>query len=218
MSRSARLHFGIALEAGRLLADLLLLFQLGHADRLLAHRLAGADFADLVGVGHADRLLALGLGHADLAHPLVVGHVAAGLLDCLRRRLLADGFDIARLVGDVGDVDVDQHQADLAQLRLERILDGFEKLIAVAVDVLDLHRRDHLAKLAEDHVFRLFLNVADVQPQQADGGVLHLLGRGADGHGEHARHVHADVFHRQRTAKRNLDLHRLESRARHSLG
>ena len=42
------LHLGVALEGGRLLADLLLLLQLGHADRLLAHGLAGADLADLV--------------------------------------------------------------------------------------------------------------------------------------------------------------------------
>ena len=112
-----------------------------------------------MGVGHADGLLALGLGHADFAHPLVVGHVAAGLLDRLRGRLLADGLDVARLVGDVGDVDVDQHQADLPQLRLQRVLDGFEELVAVAVDVLDLHRGDHLAELAEDDVLGLLLDL-----------------------------------------------------------
>ena len=117
------LHLGLALEAGRLLADLLLLVQLGNADRLLAHRLAGADLAELVGVGHLDDLFPLGLGHADFAHLLVVGHVAAGLLDGLRGGLLADGLDIARLVGDVGDVHVDQHQADLPQLGLQRLLD-----------------------------------------------------------------------------------------------
>ncbi len=185
--------------------------QFGDADRLLAHGVAGADLADLVGVGHADRLFALGLGHADLAHPLVVGHVAAGFLDGLRGRLLADGLDIARLVGDVGDVDVDQHQADLSQFRFERVLDGFQELVAVAVDVLDLHRGDHLAKLAEDHVFGLLLDFLVAQAQQADGRVLHLLGRGADGHGEHAGHVDADVLHRQGAAQRDLDLHRLEA-------
>ena len=104
---------GLLLEGGRLLADLLLLVQLGNADGLLADGLAGADLAELVGVGHLDGLLALGVGHADFAHLLVVGHVAAGLLDGLRGGLLADGLDVARLVGDVGDVDVDQHQADL---------------------------------------------------------------------------------------------------------
>ena len=98
---------------------------------------------------------AIRLGHADFAHPLVVGHVAAGLLNRLRRRFAANGLDIARLVGDVGDVDVNEHQADLAQLRLQRVLHGRQKLVAVAVNVLDLHRRDDLAELAKDHVFGL---------------------------------------------------------------
>ena len=49
----------------------------------------------LCGVGHLDRLVALGLGHADLAQLLLLGHVAAGLLDRLRRGLLADGVDVA---------------------------------------------------------------------------------------------------------------------------
>ncbi len=164
-----------------------------------------------MGVGDADGFFAFSVGDANFAHLFVVGHVAAGLLNRLRGRLLADRLDIARLVGDVGDVDVNEHQADLAQLGLERVLHRFEKLVAVAVDVLDLHRGDHLAELAEDHVFRLLLDFSRVEIQQADGRVLHLLGRRADGHGEHAGHVDADVLHRQRPAERNLDLHRLQA-------
>ena len=45
-----------------------------------------------------------------------------------------------------------------------------------------------------------FLISPRLQAQQADGRVLHQLGRGADGHGEHAGHVHADVLHRKRAA------------------
>ena len=43
-------------------------------------------------------LVALGVGDADFAQLLLVGHVAAGLLNRLRRRLLADGVDVAALV------------------------------------------------------------------------------------------------------------------------
>ena len=103
----------------------------------------------------------------DFAHPFVVGDVAAGLLDGLRGGLLADGLDVARLVGDVGDVDVDQHQADLAQLRLQRALHLFQELFAIAVDVFDLHRGDHLPQLAEDHVLGLLL---DLQAVHAPAG------------------------------------------------
>ena len=118
-------------------------------------------------------LFALGLGHADLAQLLLLGHVDLGLLHGLRRRLAADGLDVARFVGDVGDVDVDQHQADLLQLRLQRRLNVVQELLAVAVDVLDPHRGDHLAELAEDDVAGLLLDLLACQAEQADGGVLH---------------------------------------------
>ena len=143
---------------------------------------------------------------------LLLGHVDAGLLHRLRRRPSADGLDVARLVGDVGDVDVDQHQADLLQLRLQRGLDVLQELLAVAVDVLDPHRGDHLPQLAEDDVARpACLISVGVQAQQADGGVLHHFGVGADGHGEHAGHVDADVLDRQGALERDLDLHRLQA-------
>ena len=113
----------------------------------------------LVALATWNRLLALGLGDADLAHLLLLGDVHLGLLHRLRRRLAADGLDVARLVGNVGDVDVDQHQADLAQLRLQRGLDVVQELLAVAVDVLDAHRGDHLPQLAENHVLDLLLDL-----------------------------------------------------------
>ena len=110
-----------------------------------------------------DRLVRVpALGDADLAELLLLGHVDLGLLHRLRRGLAADGLDVARLVGDVGDVDVDQHQADLLQLRLQRRLNAVQELLAVAVDVLDPHRGDHLAELAEDDVRRLLLDLLGV--------------------------------------------------------
>ena len=93
---SASLTCDVALEGGRLLADRLFLLELGErtacsrwASRVPISRclLALATWIDLV---------ALGVGHADFAHLLLVGHVAAGLLNRLRRGLLADGVDVAR--------------------------------------------------------------------------------------------------------------------------
>ena len=89
---------GIALEARRLFADLLLLVQLGQADGLLAARLAGADLAQLVGVGHLDGGCFASASATPMAPELLLlGHVDAGLLHRLRRRLLADGLDVARI-------------------------------------------------------------------------------------------------------------------------
>ena len=177
----------LLLEQRRLLADLAFLVELGDPDGLLAGRLAGADLAHLGRVGDRDGPLALGLGHADLPLLLLLGHVDLRLLDGDGRGLPADRLDVPALVGDVGDVDVDQHQADLLQLRLERLLDALQELVAVAVDVLDPHRRDDLPELAEDDVAGLLLDLLGVEPEQADGRVLHRLRVGADGDGEHAR-------------------------------
>ena len=144
-----------ALERGGLLADRLLFDEFRQADRLLALGLAGADFTELRGTGNLDRLLAIGVSDANFTELFLIGHVAASLLNRLRRRLLADGVDVAALVGDVGDVDVDQHEADFLEFRLDRVLNVFEERIAVAVDVLDPHRGDHLPQLAENDFPRL---------------------------------------------------------------
>ena len=153
------LHRDIPLERGRLLADRLLLFQLGHAHRLLPARFARADLALLRGVGDLHDLVAIGAGDANFALLHFVGHVRAGLLNGLRRRLLADRVDVPALVLNVRDVDVDQHEADLLELRLDRVLNVLQERVAVAVDVLDLHRGDHLPQLAEDDFLGLLADV-----------------------------------------------------------
>ena len=77
-------------------------------------------------------------------------------------------------------------------------------------DLLDPHRGDHLPQLAKDDVAGLLLEFQDVQTQQTDGGVLHHIFISADGHGEDARHVDADVLDGERTLEGNLDLDRIE--------
>ena len=91
----------------------------------------------LAALATLDRLFPLRLGDADLAELFLLRHIDLGLLHRLRCRLAANRFDVARFVGDVGDVDVDEDQADLAQLRLQRRLDAVQEFLAVAVDVLN---------------------------------------------------------------------------------
>ncbi len=204
------LDLGLALQGRGLLADGLLLGELSQPNRLLAHRLARADLAQLGGVGDLDHSVALRLGDADLTALLLQGHVHLGLLHRLGGGLAANRLDVTRFIGDVGDVDVDEHQADLLQLGLQRRLDAVQEFLAIAIDVLDAHRSDHLAELAEDDVARLLLDVVRVQAEQTDRRVLHGRQVGADGDGEDAGHIDADVLHRQGALERDLDLDRLQ--------
>ena len=165
----------------------------------------------LLCLGHLNRLVAFGTGHACLAHPLVFGHITASLLDRFRGGFLADRVDVSRLVRDVGDVHVDQLQANLGQFRFERSLNVLQKLVAIAVDLFDAHRGDDLTQLAKNNFFGLLADLADGQAQQANSRLLHHRRFRADGHGEHTRHIDADVLKRQRTTQRNFDLDRLET-------
>ncbi len=99
----------------------------------------------------------------------------------------------------------------LFEFRFERVLDVFEELIAIAVDLFDSHRGDHLPQLAEDHFLGLLADFPRRQAEQTDGRVLHHIGSGIDRDGEHAGHVHADVFGRQRAAQRHFDLDRFQA-------
>ena len=90
------------------------------------------------------------------------------------------------------------------------MLNVLQETLAVAVDVLDLHRRDHLPQLSENDVFGLLLDLLRVEPQQANGRVLHDLGLRPDRHGKDAGNFDADVLGRQGVFERNADLDRLE--------
>ena len=158
-----------------------------------------------VGLGDTDALLSLRLGRADLAVALLLGHLDLGLVDGTSSGLTAEGVDVARLVGDVLDVDVDQLEADLAELDLEGTGDVVDQTLAVGVDLLDRHGGDDHTHLAEDDVSGERLDLGDLLVQQALGGVLHdarLLGHGDR---EGGRRVHADVLLRQRTLELDVD-------------
>ncbi len=206
------LHRCLALEGRGLLAHLLLLLELRDLHRLLSRGIGQADLAILFGVRHLHHLLAVRLGHADLTHLFLIRHVAARLLYRLRCGLLSDRLDVPARVHQIGDVHVDENQADLLELGREVSLDPGEQRVAVAVDLLDAHRRDDLAELAEDDVLRLALHQRRVvgDREESRGRVLLSLGVRSDGDGEHARHCHADVLRGERVLERNVDLQRRE--------
>ncbi len=126
-----------------------------------------------VGLGHLDALVAAGLGLADGAVAVLLGHVLLCVVDGLGGGLLAQGVNVAGLVGDVGDVDVDEAQADLLELALHVAGDGLQELIPVGVDLLDVHSGDDQAELAEDDVLGQLLDFLELQAEQALGGILH---------------------------------------------
>ena len=87
-----------------------------------------------------------------------------------------------------------------------------EERIAVAVDVFDPHRGDHLPQLAEDDFLRPASRSASaLSPSKRMAAFCITSGVRADGDGEHARHVDADVLGRQRAAERNFDLDRFQA-------
>lgn len=93
------------------------------------------------------------------------------------------------------------------------MLDAVEEGVAVAVDLLDAHRRDHLAKLAEDDVLCLTLDLLVGEAEEADGGLLPDVGLGADDDREDARHRDANVLGGERVLERDV-LDRFEGEVR----
>ncbi len=205
------LDLRLTLECRRLLSNPLLLFQLGDAHRLLTRRFADADVAQLGRVRYLHHPLTLGVGDAHFAQLFLIGNVTACLLYRRRSRLAPDRLDVPRFVVDVGDVHVDEHQSDLLELRLQRLLNVVQKCLAILVDLLDAHGGDDLPKLPEDDVLRLALHLRSIELEQANGGVGTRFVAGADGNGEHARYANPDVLEREGIAQGNVYLNRLEA-------
>ena len=65
-----------------------------------------------IGCRHGDTLAAHGVGLTDGALPVAFRHLNTGLVDGLSGRFFTQGLYVARFVADVGDVDVDEPQAD----------------------------------------------------------------------------------------------------------
>ena len=173
----------------------------------------GVGFAGLrlrFGLGHGDTLDLAGFGFADSALPLFFGDVDARLVDGFRGGALSDGVDVSALVGDVGDVDVQEVQADLVEFVRHVLLDVAEERLAVGVDLLDGHGRDHETQLTEDDVLRQVGDGFLTQAEQAVRRVAHQGLVRADADREHARHVDADVLAAQGVLQVHVQLHRAQ--------
>ncbi len=153
----------------------------------------------LVGDGLADFGIAFGLGDLDL-----------GVGDGLRGGFLAERLDVARFVGHVLDVDVDQAQADFFKLGADVVRDGLDELVAVGVDFLDAHGGDDLPHLAEDDFLGELRDLRAVEAEQALGGVAHFVGIGGDADGEGRGHADADVLLGERVVQLDVDRHRAQ--------
>ena len=165
----------------------------------------GADTRVTQCLGDADVFVTVGLGLTDFTETVLFGDALLGLVDGLGGGFLTERLDVARLVADVGHVDVDQLQTDLSQLSLDVGADVGQELIAVRVDLLDVHRGDDEAQLTEEDVGGNVLNVVRVLAEQAFGCVGHALRFGGNTDGESAGHIHADVLLTQRVGQVTLD-------------
>ncbi len=142
---------------------------------------------------------------------LLLGHVDLRLLDRLRRGLPADRLDVP-------DSSVMSVMLTLISTRpiffssgssdfwmLCRNLSRSRLMSSIRIEAITWRSWPKMMSPA------CCLISGGVQAEQADGRVLHRLRVGADGDGEHARHVDADVLDRQRALERHLDLDRLEA-------
>ena len=76
-------------------------------------------------------------GLADGPVLFLLGHVDLGLVDGLGGRFFPDAADVVGLVRYVGNIDVDEVQADFVELRGHILANRLEKTFAVLVDLLD---------------------------------------------------------------------------------
>ena len=151
-----------------------------------AMRSASACFSDV--------LVPVGLGLTDLTETVLLGHALLGVVDGLGGGFLTEGLDVAGLVADIGDVDVDEFQTDLAELGLDVLADGGEELVAVGVDLLDIHGSDDQTELSEEDIGGDVLDVGGMQSEQTLSSIGHDFRLGGDTDSEAAGDVDADIL------------------------
>ncbi len=147
-----------------------------------------------ISLSHLDALVSVGVGFANRAVSVFFSHALFGVVDGLGGGFFAQGVNVAALVRDVGDVHVDEPQADFLQLALHIAGNGLQKFIPVGVDFLNVHGGDDQTQLAENNVFGQLLDFLELQAQQALGGVLHNARLCGDAHSEAGGHVDADIL------------------------
>ena len=76
----------------------------------------GSDTCVTQRLSDADVFVTVGFGLTDFTETVLFGDTLLGLVDGLGGSFLTERLDVARLVADVGHVDVDQLETDLPQL------------------------------------------------------------------------------------------------------
>ena len=122
----------------------------------------------------------------------------------------SEGDDIARLIFDIADVDVNEIKADFFKLAGNGFVHFGEEGLAVLVDLLDLHCGNNGTHLTENDVLRLVFNLRAGESKQTNGRVLHdALGVGNCG-GNGGRDGYADIFLRERVLQIDWNHERFE--------
>ncbi len=158
-----------------------------------------------IGPGYFHPLFLHRLGLPDGTITVLLRHTDLGIVDRLGSSFLSQGLDIPRLVVDIRHIDVDQLQTDLLQLSLH--IRGYrrQKLVAVAVDLLNIHGGHHQPQLSENDVLGQIADVGDRQPQQPLGCIGHDPFLRRNTHRKPRGHIHPDVLLTQGTGQVDLN-------------
>ena len=188
----------------------LLLAQFGvgarHIDACIVFTLNGGS----VCLCHLDALIHIGVRFADGAVAFLLGNGFLRIVDGLCGSFAAKRGDVARLIADIGYVYVDEAKADFLELGFHVAGNRFKELVAVGVDLLNIHCSHNETQLAENDVLGKLLDGSKAQAKKPFRRVLHdaLLGR--DANREAGGNVYADVLAGKRVDKVYLQGHRRE--------
>lgn len=161
-------------------------------------------------MGHDNLLLLLGLGATNLPIALGLGNLDFCVVDGAGGGFLTQSLNVAALIRDVLNVHVDELEAHFLQFHFDPAADVLYEFIAVRVDLLNGHRRENHAHLAEDDVLGQFADGLVGESQHAFGGVFHRARLGGDPDREGGGRVDADVLLGQGTSQLDVDRNRDE--------
>ncbi len=122
------------------------------------------------------------------------GNINFGLVNRLGGCFLTDRIDVPGLVCDIGNVDVNQEQADFIQLRRNILADRVQKTLAVLIDLLYGQRSHGEAQLTKDNFLCHLLNFSLREVEQTLGSGGHDFRFSADADRESGGNVNAYIL------------------------
>ena len=91
--------------------------------------------------GDGDPAVSFCEGFSDVPLLFLLGDVDFGLVNRGRGGFFPNALDVLRFIGDVGDVDVEEGEADLMEFGLDIFLDRLEEALSVLVDLFNAEAR-----------------------------------------------------------------------------